>query len=270
MTTPALPKVSCLMVTADRPQFCRRAIRCYLRQTYPNKELVVVDDGTADLTSVLAAVPAGELTYIKLEKRPENVLGRLRNMTLEAARGEFLLQWDDDDWIHPERMQRQVDVLLQGYDACTLHGSLMHLDTPAFFRHPYIGYLPDGWPGSIMHRADPSARYPEERKAEDSVYLKHWLNKRYTQLPGSMAYLHIRCFHGKNTWDQKHFLTKMRNTLPDLGAYLWYRYVRDDLFRHNRFQLSQAAREAFEQYLQDSEELGLLQIEGQPYASSAA
>lgn len=42
------PTVSCLMVTKDRSATARRAIRCFLTQTYPNLELVVVEDGTDD------------------------------------------------------------------------------------------------------------------------------------------------------------------------------------------------------------------------------
>ena len=245
------------MVTANRPDLVRRAVRCFKNQTYPNRELIVVDDGEADLAPILADLPSDRVRYIKLERREENLLGRLRNISLEHVRGEYILQWDDDDWIHPDRIRRQVEVLEQGYDACSLYGSLVHLDTEEFFDHPYVGYLPNGWPGSIMHRRDDAARYPEMRKAEDSVYQQYWLGKRYYMLPAEDAYLHIRCFHGNNTWDRKHFLTKMRNRLPDLVSYGWHRYVRGDLFGHPRFRLNERAREAFEMYLNDSFDVGL-------------
>lgn len=253
-----LPRISCLMVTADRGQLCRRAVRCYLRQTYPNKELVVVDDGKEDLTPILADVPADELVYIKLEKKPDNVLGVLRNRALDAARGAYVAQWDDDDWYHAERLERQAAVLEAGYDACTLQGALMHLDTEAYLEHPYIGYLRDGVPGSIMHRRVDDIRYPAMRRAEDSVYLQAWTERRYTKLPPTELYLFIRCFHGSNTWEQSHFMSRMRNTVPDAVAYAWHRYVRGDLFRHPRFRLDEKAREAFQTYLEDSYDLNLL------------
>lgn len=251
------PKVSCLMVTADRPLLAQRAIRCYRNQTYENKELVIIDDGKADMEPLLVDLPPEEVVYIKLEKKPENTLGGLRNISLEAASGAFILQWDDDDWIHPERIEKQVRILQQGYDACALYGSIMHLDTPEFFRHPYIGYLKNGWPGSIMHRRDPRIRFPELRKAEDSVYLHQWMKRRFVRLPAEDSYLHIRCYHGNNTWDKKHFLTKMRNTFSDLVSYGWHRYIRHNLLLHSRFHLSARDREAFERYLQDSMELGI-------------
>ena len=254
----APPVVSCLMVTADRPRLCRRAIRCYNRQTYAPRELVVVDDGTRDLALVLADVPSDELVYVKLARRPENVLGRLRNVALKHATGTFLVQWDDDDWYHHRRIEQQVRVLQQGHDACSLYGVLMHVDAERLRAHPYVGLLRHGVPGSIMHRRSAAIRYPEMRRAEDSVYLDAWRARRYAMLPQSEAHLFIRCFHGRNTWDKRHFLTRMRNTIPDALAYVWYRFVQRDLFAHPRFRLDARARAAFRTYLHDSVDLGLL------------
>lgn len=253
-----LPKVSCLLVTADRLPFCERAIRCYRNQTYPNKELVVVDDGRDDLSPLLAQLPAGDVVYVKLAKNEANVLGTLRNIALETARGDYIAQWDDDDWYHPDRLQHQVEVLNKGYDACALSGALMHLDTEMFLSHPYIGILKSGIPGSIMHRRNNCIRYQELRRAEDTHYLKAWNKKRYIKLPLSETHLFIRCFHGNNTWDKSHFMTRMRNTPRDLIAYFWHRYIKQDLFGHNRFTLGKEAQASFEAYLADSYELNLL------------
>jgi glycosyltransferase involved in cell wall biosynthesis len=245
------------MVTADREQFFRRSLLSYRRQTYSNRELIIVDDGDQDMSPLLRNVTDTEIRYIKIEKKPGNLLGKLRNLTLEAATGEFITQWDDDDWYHPDRLQVQADVLMQGYDACCLSNPLMHIAAESFFHHPYIGYFKKGTPGSIMHRRDPSIRYPEFRRSEDDVYLDTWIKRRYTKLPISYAYLFVRCFHGNNTWDLPHFLKQMRNTLPDLLTYGWFRFIKKDIFKHKRFGLDKNARKTFELYLQDSYDAGL-------------
>ena len=52
------PFVSVIMLTRDRPQFLSLALTCYARQTYAQRELIVVDDGgvhPADADAVAAA-----------------------------------------------------------------------------------------------------------------------------------------------------------------------------------------------------------------------
>lgn len=247
----------------------RRSVRCYRRQTYPNRELVVVDDGTTDLAPVLASLSDEEVTHVRLCPDTDHVLGHLRNVALDAAAGDYLTQWDDDDWYHWERVARQAAVLADGADACALQGTLMHLDAAKYFYHPYVGLLDDGVPGTIMHRRDDAARYPEMARAEDTEFLRHWLDRDYRLLPASEAHLFVRCFHGNNTWEKTHFLTRMRNTPRDAIAYVWHRYVRGDLFRHRRFQLRDAARVAFRTYLQDSADLDLFRYAPDPSPADA-
>ena len=253
-----LPRVSCLMVTGDRAWLCRRSVGCFLRQTYPNKELIVIDDGVEDLGPVLADVPSADLVYVKLDKRSDNLLGHLRNLSLDRARGEYVAQWDDDDWYHPERIERQAAVLRQGHQACSLSATLMHLDTDRFVDHPYLGMLKGGVPGTIMHVASRALRYPKVRRAEDTAYLHAWRQSDYVSLPRSDSHLFIRCFHGTNTWEARHFLRRIRNRPSDLAAYLWWRYGRRNLFGHPRFRLSERERDAYTQFRAESVALGLL------------
>ena len=255
---PPLPLVSCLVVTADRAALLRRAVRCYNRQSYPRRELVVLDDGSEDLEPALRDVPTSELRYHRIERQPANVLGALRNQTLDLASGEYVAQWDDDDWYHADRLAVQVGALEEGHDACTLTATLMHLDTPEFFRLPYVGHLRGGVPGTIVHRRNEEIRYPAQRRAEDTVYLDEWRNHRYVELGEHCAHLFIRAFHGENTWERTHFTRRMRNSAPRLLTYAWYRWIRRDLGAHPRFILSRKAHAAFEQYLDDSFELELL------------
>ena len=96
------------------------------------------------------------------------------------------------------------------------------------------------------------------------MYLAHWLSRRYVQMRHDETHLHIRCFHGRNTWEQHHFVSKLRNTPRDLFLYGWHRHVRGDVFGHPRFRLSPADRAAFEQYVEDSLELGVFAAAGAP------
>jgi len=252
------PKISCLTVTANRKHLMKRAVQCFQNQTYQNKELVVVDDGKQDLGKLLQSLPAEEVNYIKLEKKPENTLGKLRNKSLQEAGGDFLVQWDDDDWYHPKRIEIQANKLMDGYDACCLSGSLMHLDEEPYMHHPYVGYLSNGIPGSIMHRANADIQYPHKRRAEDSIYLDEWMEKRYKKLSDDYSHLFIRCYHGQNTWEKDHFLRRIRNNPKDAILYIWHKFIKNNLFGHQKFSLTEDQRKAFSLFLKDSQELGLL------------
>ena len=52
-----LPLVSCIMPTCNRRRFVPRAIDYFLRQDYPNKELVIIGDGTDRVADLILADP---------------------------------------------------------------------------------------------------------------------------------------------------------------------------------------------------------------------
>lgn len=116
--TSAQPLVSCIMPTADRRQFVPLAVEYFLRQDYPHKELIVVDDG-AD--SVADLMPDDErVRYFRLEGR--QTIGEKRNFACEQSRGELIAHWDDDDWYAPHRLSYQIAELLGGRaDACGIN-----------------------------------------------------------------------------------------------------------------------------------------------------
>lgn len=102
------PLVSCVMPTKDRREFIPAAIECWLRQTYENKELVIVDDGEDPIADL---VPTDERIRYFFRKVRRNTTGKKRNLCNELSRGEIICHFDDDDWSSPERIQFQVDLL---------------------------------------------------------------------------------------------------------------------------------------------------------------
>jgi glycosyltransferase involved in cell wall biosynthesis len=102
-----LPLVSCIMPTANRREFVPGAIRMFLAQDYPNKELVILDDG---LDCIADIVPSEEkIRYIR--HPPRASIGRKRNLACIEARGEIIAHWDDDDWYASRRLSLQVEAI---------------------------------------------------------------------------------------------------------------------------------------------------------------
>lgn len=102
-----LPLVSCLCLTYRRPQrdqyLLEEAIESFLRQTYPNKELIVLNDCPGQILSC-------EAPGVRIYNVPNrcNSVGEKRNLAVALARGEVLVPWDDDDISLPWRLELSV------------------------------------------------------------------------------------------------------------------------------------------------------------------
>lgn len=109
-----LPLVSIIVRTVARPQMLRKAIQSIAEQSYPLIELLVVNDGTEDISSL---VKQGAKKSIATHKYILNtgIHGRSRaaNLGLEHATGQFLGFLDDDDWLLPDHVSRLVHKLLE-------------------------------------------------------------------------------------------------------------------------------------------------------------
>jgi len=245
------------MITANRVGLAERSIQCFLNQTYPNKELLIIDDGKDDLEPILEKYIHNQYHYHRLEKKEGQNLGYLRNLGLSLATGEFIAQWDDDDWYHPDRLSLQIQALKDGEGACILQATLMHLSNDEFMTHPYIGWLPGGVPGTIVHKNEPDAHYPLEARGEDTSFLDYWKTKQLIILPMNYSHLFIRCFHGNNTWEEVHFTRRIRNSMFDSVCYFWHKYIIRNLFHHPRFRLTQTEQGSFQAYYKQSKNLNL-------------
>jgi glycosyltransferase involved in cell wall biosynthesis len=96
------------MPARGRSQWTAQAIDSFLSQTYPNKELVIIDD--ADQPAVLEPQTLHRsITYIRNPER-KNIPEKL-NQATRVANGRILIRFDSDDYSVPERMADQVATL---------------------------------------------------------------------------------------------------------------------------------------------------------------
>lgn len=247
------------MVTRDRARMAGRALRCLAAQTWPHKELVVIDDGDEDYEPVLAPL-RDQLTvrYVRLHPVAGRRLGELRNIALDHARGELCAQWDDDEWYHPERLATQARAVLAG-DAvgCVLKWTLMHVDTPALAHLPYRADAGLGTPGTIVHRRT-DVRYPNLPRNEDGVFLSRLAARgRIVALGAQHSHLFVRCFHGANTWGERHFERRLRRT-PVAALHWVLARLRGDLRKHPQLQLTADERATIAAFVEDGHSHGLL------------
>lgn len=233
------PLVSALMVTRNRLRLAERAVRCFEAQTWPNRELVVVDDGHVPYEEMLEPFQERGLAIRYI--RPGGVrrsLGELRNLANDHARGDWRIQWDDDEWYHPDRIVAQVAAAERsGVPAVVLRWTLMQLDATDGDGGP-VFRADSGFatPGTIAHRPT-GLRYPDARRGEDSVFLNELRHAgRVLVLGKQWSHLFVRCHHGANTWGRDHFERRLHRRWTQWPDWVRVR-LSGDLTSHRAFRL---------------------------------
>ncbi|RQG95377.1 glycosyltransferase family 2 protein [Natrarchaeobius chitinivorans] len=110
-----MARITVVVPTYNRAETLPRALDSALEQTVDDIEVVVVDDGSSDRTpSVLAQYDDPRLRQVvHAANRGANAA---RNTGLERARGEYVAFLDSDDAWHPEKLERQLEILEQRSD----------------------------------------------------------------------------------------------------------------------------------------------------------
>jgi len=199
------PLVSCIMPTFNRRAFMPQALEYFKRQDYPNRELIIVDDGNDPIGDLTRDVPG--IQYFHLPSRKS--IGAKRNLACARARGEIIAHWDDDDWYSTDRLRYQVMPIIAGTaDMTGLENAfVLQLPTGEFWttnsqlhRQLFVGNVHGG---TLVYRKEllkQGLRYPEINLAEDA-YLLHYAVRRGMRLarlanPGVFVYVR----HGRNAW----------------------------------------------------------------------
>jgi glycosyltransferase involved in cell wall biosynthesis len=106
-------------------RYLRQAIQSVLDQTYGSVELIAVNDGSTDGSATVLDFFGDRLTVVHQSNRG---VGRARNAGIEVSRGEFIAFLDQDDWWHPDKVERQVDCFSKDYRIGLVHTGTNYYD----------------------------------------------------------------------------------------------------------------------------------------------
>jgi len=225
------PLVSCICVTKNEARVLSRAIECFRNQTYPNKELIILAEGSESHVKEMLAL--GEDDRIKcfvVPSTPKIPLGSLRNLAISKANGEYICQWDDDDWYHVKRIEIQLNMLLESHKpACILAFWLMYDQTAGQAYLSHVG----PWPGTILCRKSlltDQFPYPDLPNSEDWELMLTLIKHNHVY-PAIMPYLYIYAYHGSNTFEYDHFkgIYKYSQLLPENHACLFKKIFNNEI-----------------------------------------
>jgi glycosyltransferase involved in cell wall biosynthesis len=94
-------------------RYLPEAVGSVVSQTYPDWEIVIVDDGSPDDTAAVASslMARHAPARIRLVRQANSGVAGARNAGIAAAAGRYLLPLDADDLLHPEFLSETVAVL---------------------------------------------------------------------------------------------------------------------------------------------------------------
>ena len=209
------------MLTADRPEYARRAVECFRAQTYPLKRLIIwettvdpncgfgrnhgyVWDGTDGMGCAWISVyhrcltrsesligSSGRVIY-RAKDVPGAPIGTLRNLANERSNTDILIHWDDDDYSHPNRIAEQVALLQSsGADVVGFSEMLFWRETPQAIKDQY---------------AEVQRRYPTDPNVPIPAHLQLRLGEAWLYSNPDPRYcLGTSLCYWRKTWERKPF-----------------------------------------------------------------
>jgi len=192
---PEQPTICAILLTADRPEYARRAVAAFRAQTYPAKRLLILDSGVTQLGFDSVSTARGEF-YVRGERGPIlPTIGELRNMANGIRHFEepdIFVHFDDDDWSHPNRIAEQVALLQSsGADVVGYRECLFWRETPQAIKD---------------HYAEVQRRYPTDPNVPMPAHLQLRLGEAWLYSNPDPRYcLGTSLCYWRKTWERKPF-----------------------------------------------------------------
>lgn len=189
-------KVSVVIPTYRRTvEYLSRAVNSVLNQTYPNVEIIVIDDSTSaydkqpETKAYFESLGRDNVIYLQNEKNLYCAL--TRNRGIDAATGEYVTFLDDDDEYLPEKIEKQLTFMLEnGCDASFTDLAL---------------YSPDG--NMVDYR-----EYTAIESFDNEYLLRYHLTRHLTGTPTFMfktdKLKEIGCFESQKVGQEFHLMLR--------------------------------------------------------------
>lgn len=183
-----MPKISCVMVTGmDRgsQNLPLMAIDCFKKQTYQNRELVIINHGIHSYSHL-----DEKIREVFVNKTPELKTGALRNIAWHHSAGDYMMTWDDDDWHSQDHIE---------YQASQINGkNLVMLSRTLFFdlksESAFVIENGSGAKATMLFPKSTKFRFQNSLRCSDVVFSKQ---QDFVLLDNDPS-LYIRFHHGEN------------------------------------------------------------------------
>jgi glycosyltransferase involved in cell wall biosynthesis len=127
MVTKAERRVSVMIGVYNGARYLGEAIESVLTQTYPEVELIVVDDGSDDGSGAIARSYEPRLRCVRQER---GGMAAARNRAVQEATGSYFAFLDADDRFPPDKLERQLAVFDADPELDVVYGHVTEFLSP--------------------------------------------------------------------------------------------------------------------------------------------
>lgn len=96
------PQISVIVPIYKVEKYLPKCVNSILHQTYPNLEIILVDDGSPDGCGQLCDDYARQDSRVRVIHKTNGGLSDARNAGIDMAQGDYLAFADSDDWLEPD------------------------------------------------------------------------------------------------------------------------------------------------------------------------
>ncbi len=237
MTT---PQISIIVAVYNTDRYLRQSISSVLQQTFTDWELIIIDDGSTDGSAVICDETAQMDSRIRVVHKENSGQAASRNLALGMARGKYVAFLDSDDWLEPQMLERQMqlmesasaDAVVVSYqEEYTDSSEMVHnlvtgtfereeLSEIYFFCKNRTAYLV--W-GMLIRRELLTTPIPHLRYCEDTAIILQWIGNVQRAVIVNEPLYHYRMRKGS----VMHVAKNKERTIANLKAFqLRYQYAR--------------------------------------------
>lgn len=218
------PLVSCICLTHNSVDLLKRSLKCFQEQTYRNKELIVAftedNKSAATLINRLGDSSVRPLVY---SSETDMTLGEKRNAAIRHANGQYICNWDDDDWHHRERVETQAKALFSTGNKASILSQIILYDGVS--GDLYISATRWGWEQTLFCEKslfdNPDWQYQHVDRGEDSPLIyKLKQSNLLVSIPNPHLYIYV--YHARNVFHREHWEVNLlpwaEKMMPDRAA----------------------------------------------------
>jgi len=222
------PLVSVVIPCRNAEAFVEKAVRSVMQQSYPELEIIIVDDCSTDKSGlILKQLQCQDSRIIVLENEKNLRIAKTLNTAIAHSSGQYIARMDADDICFEHRIEKQVQFLEKHANIALCSGNFLKIDehdkvigrvvfqgNDAELRAELLFYCPFAHPAVMMRRTalDETGLYDDFAPAED---YELWLRmaERFTlaNIPENLIY--YRKHANNETLTQK---SKLANALLDI------------------------------------------------------